>query len=112
MKNIVIAVVLGQLVGLLGYIEPTYVLLVLAAPLVTGAIAAARRIPLLLVAVVWASAGLNMLWVDWVRYEEDVIYHLALSVVMPLLAAAGYGLVTLVTRAQRRLRREDAKATA
>ena len=99
MKNrIALAVVLGQLVGLLGFVDPLYFVLVLGGPLVTGAMAAARRIPLVLVAVVWMSAGLNMAWLDWVVAREDVLYHLALSVVMPLLAAAGYGVVALVSR--------------
>lgn len=99
MKNrIALAAVVGQLVGLLGFVDPLYVVFVLGAPLVTGAIAAARRIPLVLVAVLWVSAGLNMAWLDWVLWREDVGYHLVLSVVMALLAAAGYGVVALVSR--------------
>lgn len=102
MKRIAIAVLVGHLVGLLGYIDPIYVLLVLAAPLLTGAIAAARKIPLVLVAALWASAGICMTWVDWVRFREDVAYHLVLTVVMPALAAAGYGIVVGIGRLRRR----------
>ena len=99
MKNrIALAAVVGQLVGLLGYVDPLYIVLVLGGPLVTGAVAAARRIPLVLVAVLWVSAGLNMAWMDWVVAREDVVYHLVLSVVMALLAAAGYGVAALVSR--------------
>ena len=66
MRNkIVIAAVAGQLVGLLGWIDPTFVPFVLVGPLVVGAVAAARQLPLVPVMVLWASAGLNMLWTDW-----------------------------------------------
>lgn len=100
----IIAVALGQLVGLLGYVEPLFFPLVLAGPLVVGALAAARRIPLLPVVVLWVSAGLNMTVMDWTLYREDVVFHLGLSVVMALLASAGYGVTSLATR-----RREAAR---
>lgn len=102
MKHIAIAVVAGHLVGLLGYVDPIYVLLVLAAPLVTGAVAAARKVPLVLVVALWVSAGICMTWVDWVRFREDVAYHLVLTVVMPALAVLGFGVVAGVTRLRRR----------
>ena len=102
MNRIAIALVAGHLVGLLGYIDPIYVLLVLAAPLVTGAVAAARKVPLSLVVLLWLSAGVCMTWVDWVRFREDVVYHLVLSVVMPALAALGFGVVAGITRLRRR----------
>lgn len=102
MNRITIAAVAGHLVGLLGYIDPIYVLLVLAAPLVTGAAAAARKVALLLVVVLWVSAGICMTWVDWALYREDVAFHLVLSVVMPALAAAGYGVVAGIGRLRRR----------
>ncbi|MDZ5620176.1 hypothetical protein [Nocardioides bizhenqiangii] len=102
MKNIAIAAIAGQLVGLLGYVDPIYVLLVLAAPLVTGAVAAARKVPLILVAVLWLSAGICMTWVDWARFREDVAYHLVLTAVMPALAALGFGVVAGFTRLRRR----------
>ena len=97
-NRIITAIVLGQLVGLLGWIDPLFLVLVLAAPLISGGIAAVRRIPLLLVCVLWCSAGLNMLWTDWVVSREDVVFHLALAILMPALGAAGYGLVSLATR--------------
>lgn len=102
MKRIAIAVLLGQLVGPLGYVEPLYLLLILVAPMVTGAIAAVRSVPLVLVAALWASAGINMAWLDWALYREDVAYHLAVSVVMPLLASLGYGIVLGISRLRRR----------
>lgn len=94
----VLAIVLGQLVAQLGWIDPIYLPLVLVAPPVSAAVAAARGVPLALVVLFWASAGVNMLWLDYVLYREDVVYHVALTVVMSGLAALGYGVVALVTR--------------
>ena len=96
--NYVIAIVLGHLVAQLAWVDPIYLPLVLVAPPVTAAIAAGRGVPLSLVVLVWASAGVCMLWLDYALYREDVAYHAVLTVVMSLLAAAGYGIVTLVTR--------------
>ena len=97
-SQILVAVLVGQLVGLLGYVEQVFVPLVLAGPLVVGALAASRRIPLVPVVALWLSAGLNMTVMDWVLYREDVAFHLVLGVVMAALAAAGHGLVGLLTR--------------
>jgi hypothetical protein len=100
-SNLIAAAGLGQLVGLLGWIDPLFIPLVLIGPLITGAIAAARRIPYAWIAVLWCSAGLNMLWTDWAVNNEDLAFHLALSVIMPLLAGAGFGGVALATRSHR-----------
>lgn len=98
-----VAALVGQLVGLLGWIDPLFFTLVLVAPVVTGALAAARDVPLLWVAVLWCSAGLALLWTDWLVNREDVLFHLAASVVMPTLAGVGWGIVRLATRARQRL---------
>jgi hypothetical protein len=98
--QIVIAALIGQLIGPLGYIDSLYVVIVLAAPLVVGGLAATRGFPLATVLVLWFSTGINMLVVDWIRYQEDAAFHAVLSVVMSLLAAAGFGLVRLVSRAR------------
>jgi len=90
MHRLVIAALLGQAVGLLGWIDPLFIPLVLAAPLITGAVAASRGVSYAWIAVLWASAGLNMVWTDWVVNQEDVVFHLATSVVMPLLAGIGW----------------------
>ena len=103
-SNLLVAAVAGQLVGLLGYVDPLFVVLVVAGPLVTGAIAAARGVRAAWPAVLWASAGLNMLWLDWVVAREDVAFHAALSVVTALLALAGWSAVTWTDHALRRLR--------
>ena len=99
-RNLVVAVLLGQLVGTLGWIDPLFVPLVLLGPVVTGALAAARRLPYAWVAALWASAGTNMAWSDWVVNREDVAFHLVLSVVMPALAGLGFVVVRFATRAR------------
>ena len=96
--QLVVAIALGQAVGLLGYIDPLFIPLVLAGPLVTGGLAAARGISMGLVVAVWVSAGLNMTAMDWLLLREDVVFHLVLTVVMSVLATAGYGVVRAVTR--------------
>ena len=100
-SNLIAAAVLGQLVGLLGWIDPLFIPLALVAPAVTGAIAAARGVSYPWIAVLWCSAGLNMLWTDWVVNKEDVLFHLALSVIMPLLAGIGFGVLALASRSRR-----------
>ena len=94
-SNLVLAAVLGQLVAQLGWIDALFIPLVLAAPPVTGAILASRRVGYAWVAVLWASTGLGMAWSDWIVNREDVAFHLALAVIMPLLAGAGFGPGTL-----------------
>ena len=92
-SSLLAAVVAGQLIGLLGWIDPLFVPLVLLGPVFTGAVAAARRVRYPWIAALWCSAGLNMTWTDWVVNQEDAGFHLALSAVMPLLAGIGYGAV-------------------
>ena len=102
-SSLVAAALIGQLVGQLGWIDPLFIGLVLLGPVVTGAVAAAERITYAWIAVLWWSTGVCMAWSDWVVNHEDVVFHLALSVVMPLLAGLGYGVVRLATRSRRRL---------
>jgi hypothetical protein len=99
-SSLVTAAVLGQFVGLLGWIDPLFIALVLLIPIITGAVAAARQIAYPLVAVMWCSAGINMMWTDWVVNHEDVVFHLVLSVLMPALAGLGFGAVTLARRSR------------
>ena len=96
--QLIAAIVLGQAVGLLGSVDLLFFPLVLAGPLVVGGIAAARGLGLLPVVVLWVSAGLNMTVLDWVLLNEDVVFHLVLTVVMSLLTIAGYGVVRGLTR--------------
>ena len=99
--SLVGAAVLGQLVGLLGWIDPLFIPLVLLAPVISGAVAAARGVTYAWIAVLWCSAGLNMAWTDWLVNREDVMFHLALAAVMPLLGASGYGAVRIAATTRR-----------
>ena len=100
-SSLVTAALLGQLVGLLGWIDPLFIPLVLLGPMITGAVAAASRLSYAWIAVLWCSAGLSMTLTDWVVNREDVVFHLVLSVVLPLLAGAGFGAVRLAGRTRR-----------
>ena len=102
-KNLIAAAATGQVVGLLGWVDPLFIPLVLLGPVVTGAVTAARGASYLWIAVLWCSAGLSMAWTDWVVNREDLVFHLVLAVVMPLLAGVGYGVVRLATRMGRRV---------
>jgi len=99
--SLLVAFALGQLVGLLGWIDPLFVPLVLVGPLAVGAVAASRGMRAAWPALLWFSAGLNMLWTDWVVNREDVAFHAVLSVVMAGLALAGWAIVRLATRRRR-----------
>ena len=95
------AVLAGQVVAQLGWIDPLFLPLVLLGPVLTGAVAAARRLRFAWIAALWISAGLNMVVLDWVISQEDVVFHLGLTVVMTALAGTGFGLVLLATRGRR-----------
>ena len=99
-SSLIGAAIVGQLVGQLGWIDPLFIPLVLLGPVVTGAVAAARRISYTWIAVLWFSAGINMLWTDYLVNHEDVGFHAVVSIVMPLLAGLGYGVVRLATRSR------------
>lgn len=98
MARLWVAVVLGQLVGLLGWVDWLLFPLILAGPVVIGAVAAVRGLPVLWPAVLWLSAGLNMVWTDWLVNREDVVFHLAVAVFTALLASASWGVATLLAR--------------
>ena len=97
-SHVLYAAILGQLVAQLGWIDPLFVPLVLAGPPLSGAVLAVYRVGFPWVAVLWASTGLGMVWTDWVVNHEDVLFHLALTLVMPLLAGIGWGVVRLSQR--------------
>jgi hypothetical protein len=97
-RSPVAAVLIGVLVGQLGWVDPLFVPLVLAGPLVSGAVAAGAGVTYRWIAVLWLSAGLAMLVGDWVVNREDVVFHLVLAVVMALLAGVGYVVVRLGVR--------------
>jgi hypothetical protein len=97
-SRILNAALLGQLVAQLGWIDPLFIPLVLVGPLATGAILAAHRVTYTWAAVLWASTGIGMAWSDWLVNRSDVLFHLALAVLMPLLAGIGWGVVRLASR--------------
>lgn len=109
-RRLVVAAAIGQALGLCGWVDPLFVPLVLLGPVVSGAVAAARRIPYAWVAILWCSAGLNMAWTDWLVNREDVGFHLALSAVMPLLAGVAYGTVRLAAPSRRAVTRRSGPA--
>lgn len=101
-RPLVISIVAGFAIGQLGWIDPIFIPLVLAGPLATGAIAAARRVALRWAMLTWFVAGITMLVSDEIVNHEDAAFHAALAVVMAALAAAGWGIVALFTRNSRR----------
>ena len=94
-QSLFAALALGQVVGLLGWLDALFIPLILLGPPITGAIAASRGIRYRWIALLWASAGLNMIWTDWVINNEDQLFHLVVTVVMPLLAGIGWGAIHL-----------------
>jgi len=93
MRSLAIALVAGQLVGLLGWVDPLFVPLILLGPTVTGAAVAWQRGPVWFAPVLWASAGMNMLWTDWLVNREDVVFHLGVAVLTAVLATAAWFVV-------------------
>lgn len=100
MSRLVVAAVLGQFVGLLGWIDPLLIPLLLAGPLITGALAATRGLRAAWPTVLWFSAGANMLWTDWVVNHEDVAFHAVVALATAVLALVGWGVVRLATRSR------------
>jgi hypothetical protein len=105
-KQLAYSVLSGLVVGALAWIDPVFIPLVLAGPIVSGALAASRGIRLGWVEVAWIVAGASMIASDWAVNHEDVAFHAALTVVMPGLAAAAW-----VVTERGRGRREDATAS-
>lgn len=97
-SSLVAAAVIGQFVGLLGWIEPLLFPLILLGPVITGAMASARRLSYRWIAVLWASAGVNMLVTDGIINNEDYAFHAGATAVMVLLAGLGFGIVKLAVR--------------
>ena len=90
MRPLTLSIAAGLVIGGLAWIDPLFVPLVLAGPLVTGAIAGARQIALRWVALAWAVSGLSMLASDWILNNEDQAFHAILTLVVVGLASAGW----------------------
>jgi hypothetical protein len=96
--SLIAAAVIGQFVGLLAWIDPLLFPLILLGPVVTGAVAAARRMSYAWIAILWVSAGVNMLVTDGIINNEDYAFHAGVTVLMVLLAGLGFGVVKLAIR--------------
>ena len=86
----VTAVLLGLVVTALFWIDPLFIPLALFGPLVVGAIAGARGEQWLWVAVVWIVAGVGAVVSDYVVNQEDVVFHVVLTVIMVGLASLAW----------------------
>ena len=86
----VTAVLLGLIVTALFWIDPLFIPLALLGPLVVGAVAGARGEQWLWVAVVWVVAGIGAVVSDYVINQEDVAFHIVLTVIMVALASAAW----------------------
>ncbi len=84
------AVLLGLIVTALFWIDPLFIPLALLGLLVVGAIAGARGERWLWVAVVWIVAGVGAVVSDYVVNQEDVGFHVVLTVVMVDLASVAW----------------------
>lgn len=70
--------------------------LLLAGPVLTGVVMRLRSWPWKLGAAAWAGMGLVSLLYDWALHNEDQAFHVVLTVMEPLLVAAGAGIGRLV----------------
>ena len=84
------AVVVGLVLTALFWIDALFIVLALLGPLVIGAVAARRNLPIVWPVAAVAVAGLGAVVSDWVINGEDVAFHLVLTVVMVVLASAGW----------------------
>ena len=84
------AVLLGLIVTALFWIDPLFIPLALLGPLVVGAIAGGRGERWLWVAVVWIVAGVGAVVSDYVVNQEDVGFHIVLTVAMVGLASLAW----------------------
>lgn len=97
-KSLALSVVAGLAIGALAWIDPIFIPLVLAGPPISGAVAAGRGIAFRWVALAWALAGTSMLLSDWILNNEDQVFHLAITAIMIILAAIGWGTVRAIRR--------------
>lgn len=97
-RPLAIAVSAGLVIGALAWIDPLFIPLVLAGPLVTGALAGSRGTAFRWVALAWVVGGVSMLVSDWVLNDEDQAFHAVLTAVMVALAGVGYAVASRRTR--------------
>jgi len=76
--------------------------IVVFGPLVTGIVMEVRGWPWKLGAAAWAMMGVISLVYDWVLYNEDQAFHVALTIWMASLVAVGVAVARLVGRSRDR----------
>ena len=91
-------VVAGLVVSALFWIDPLFIPLALLGPIATGALAGWSGRGLRVVIVMWLVAGLGATISDYVVNQEDVVFHLVLTVVMMGLAAGAWAAVRAIRR--------------
>jgi hypothetical protein len=89
-RGVTYTVVGGAIIGALAWVDPLFIPLVLLGPLAWGGVEGWRGRPWRWVLGVWAFAGVTMVVSDWIINREDVLFHLVLTAVMPMLAGAAW----------------------
>ena len=97
-KPLIVSLAAGLLIGALAWIDPLFVPLALAGPIVSGVLCAARSVPYRWLATAWATGGLVMLVSDWIVNNEDQVFHVVVTAVMVALAGIGWGIGHAVQR--------------
>ena len=87
------AAVLGLVITILLWFDPLFIPLALLGPFVVGSVAAWAGLSWRWPAVVVVVAGLGALISDYVVNQEDVAFHLGLTIVMLVLALVAWRLV-------------------
>jgi hypothetical protein len=88
----------GLVVSALFWIDPLFIPLALLGPIVTGALTGWTGRGLRLVVLMWAVAGIGAVVSDFVVNQEDVGFHLVLTVVMLGLAAGAWAAARAIRR--------------
>jgi hypothetical protein len=83
-------IVAGLVVSALFWIDSTFVPLALLGPVVVGAVAGWRGVESRWPALMWAVAGIGAVVSDYVINQEDVVFHVVLTVVMVGLTALAW----------------------
>ena len=102
MKPAIFAVLAGVVLSAAAWIDPLFLPLVLAGPLVSGAVCGWLGQRLRWVVLAWVIAGLGMLVSDWIINNEDQIFHVVLTAVMAALASVGWLLGSALGRLRNR----------
>lgn len=97
-RRTLVAIAAAVAICAASFVGPIYFLLVLAGPPVTGAIAGARGVRWAYVAITWGVAGIATTIVDYVINREDVVFHIAVTVVMLLTSLAGWAVGAKIHR--------------